>query len=57
MKISDFCYRAFGTCLVLVVAFSIATWIGLAMLWSTVAVIGIVGGAALVVGIIASIWE
>jgi len=57
MKISEFCYKACGTCVVLIVALSIAGWIGLSDIWALVAILGVIGGIALVVGIIASIWE
>lgn len=57
MRVSEFCYKAFGTCAVLAIALSIAGWIGLDEIWGFVAVIGVLGGIALVIGIIASIWE
>jgi hypothetical protein len=57
MKTSEFCFKAFGTCLVLVIALSIVGWSGFSEIWPIVTIIGIGGGFALVIAIIASIWE
>jgi len=57
MKVSEFFIKVFGTCAVLAIALSIAGWIGLREIWGFVTFFVVIGGIALVVGIIASIWE
>ena len=58
MKTSEFCFKSFGTCVVLVIALSIVGWIsGSREIFGLVALVAIIGGIALVVGIISSIWE
>ncbi len=57
MTTSEFCFKAFGTCVVLIGALSIAGWIGLSGIWGIVAFLGVIGGIFLVIAIIASIWE
>jgi hypothetical protein len=57
MTTSEFCFKACGTCVVLVIALSIAGWIGLSGIWGIVAFLAVIAGIALVVGIIVSIWE
>ncbi len=64
MKISIFCFKACGTCLVLVIALSIVGGIrsvagltGLSGIWGVVSAFAIFGGIFLTVAVIAAIWE
>lgn len=57
MKISQFCYKACATCVVLVIAIYILYKLEIAGFIYYAKAIGLVGGIALVIGIIASIWE
>jgi len=57
MEISEFCFKASGTCVVILVALAIAGWIGLPGFWWLVATLGVVAGIFLTIGIIAYIWE
>lgn len=57
MTTSEFCFKSCGTCVVLIVALSITGWIGLSEIWDIVAFLAVIAGFALVIGIIASIWE
>jgi len=58
MKISDFCFRSAGTCLVLVCALGILLWIfKILEILPFLIGIGVIGFIAVIIGIIASIWE
>lgn len=57
MKTSEFSFKVFGTCLVLVIALSIFGWIIGGGVWNLVTFIGTIGGIALVIAIVALIWE
>jgi len=57
MKISEFCFKAFATAVVIVISLSIAGWIGLYGVWTIVSAIAILGGIVGVIGIISAIWE
>jgi len=58
MKTSEISFKIFGTCAVLCVVLTILGWCKIGDgIWFLDAFIGIVGGIALIVGIIALIWE
>lgn len=58
MTIAEFCFKVCITCVVLVIAASLAIWIGLLDgAWGLVKLLGIVAGISLLAGIIVGIWE
>ena len=58
MKTSEFCFKAAGTCVVLIIAMWLVGWaIQVAELVILIYVIGAIGLIALVIGIISLIWE
>ncbi len=58
MKTSEFCFKALGTCVVLLIAMGIVFWVFKEPeILTFIYAIGVIGFLALVIGVISSIWE
>lgn len=58
MRTSEFCYKTAGTCLVILLALCMVVWLGhFPELWMLIKGLAIIGGAALVIGIVIEIWD